>query len=441
MALFDPVNLARQLCALWGNIPLLSSYTAPSVEQLRKVLEIAFSASMETEEGRSLRFGLLLLRHDEIDEKDFRVARFGESRPLSITEIRRLAPATNPSSTFIAVEQADDGPRIWGAVDAGSDWTLFRKGEKSSGIGLPFGLVISVAAPGSISVRLSDSLLVSAAHGQVAHPSANVLKFGPVHDFFRPVLQQLVQEALPDRGESDLDDHFLVSYGGEYLRFLARTLQYVAELGHGGTIAVLREDAGSIRQIAEVKYETTRFEAWGDLVDQLRLIYNEIESGKVLTEAPQVAQSSFQAWREVGHELRRVSQRLVDLSRFLARLTQVDGALLVTDHLRILGFGAVIKDLANAPSTVRSCWNERCDNPFEEKSESYGTRHRSAMALCRQVDCVVFVLSQDGGVKALKSVGEHVLLWPSVSLDPSAWFITAEDIIPELRERYLSRKL
>jgi hypothetical protein len=57
-------------------------------------LEIAFSASMEAEEGRPVRFGLLLLRNDEIDEKGFGVARFRESRLLSVSEIRRLAPAT-----------------------------------------------------------------------------------------------------------------------------------------------------------------------------------------------------------------------------------------------------------------------------------------------------------------------------------------------------------
>lgn len=441
MALFNPVNLAFQLCASWGNIPLLSSYGAPSTDQLAQILETAFSASMETEEGRSVRFGLLLLKNDEINEKDFGIARFAESRLLSVAEIRRLAPATNLSSTFIAIEQSDDGPRIWGTVDAGSEWTHFRRGEESSGIGLPSGLVITASAPGSISIRFSDSLLFSAEHGQVARSSSNILKFGPVHEFFRPVLQQLVREAFPDREELALDEHFLVSYGGEYLRFLARTLQYAEELAHGGTLAVLREDALRIRDLATIKYETVRFEAWKDLVENLRSIFSEIELGKVISAAPQVEQASLQAWREASRERRKVSQRLVDLSRFLARLTQVDGALVITDRLRILGFGAVIKDLSNAPPTVRSCWNERCDTFLEQRSEVYGTRHRSAMGLCREMDCVVFVLSQDGGVRALKSVEDHVLLWPSVSLDPSAWFLTPEDIIPELRERYLSRKL
>lgn len=441
MALFNPVNLALQLCASWGNSPLLKSYTAPSVEQLAKILEVAFLASMETEEGRSMRFGLLLLRNDEIDTKNFGVARFREPRLLSVTEIRRLAPATSLSNTFIAVEQSDDGPRTWGTVDVGSGWALFRRGEESSGIGLPFSLVISVVAPGSINVRFSDSVLFSAERGQVARSSSNVFKLGPIHEFFRPVMQQLLREAFPEREGSKFDDHFLVSYGGEYLRFLARTLQYAEELAHGGTLAVLREDAANIRELAAIKYETTNFEGWSELVQNLRLIYKEIESEKLIADVPQVDQASLQAWRESNRERRKVSQRLVDLSRFLARLTQVDGALLITDRLRILGFGAVIKSLSTAPETVRSCWNERCDTFLEQKSEAFGTRHRSAMGLCREIDCVVFVLSQDGGVKALKSVEGQVLLWPSISLEPPAWFITPEDIIPELRERYLSGKL
>jgi hypothetical protein len=442
MALFHPASFAQQLCALWGITPMLKDHPAPSVEQLVQVFEIAFSASMATEEGRSVRFGLILMKSDEV-EKEFGVARFRETRPLSVTEIRRLAPATKPSSTFIAIECSDDGPRIWGTVDAGSNWTDFIGGESSSGTMLPFNLVITVGAPGSMSIRFSDFLLYNAEHGQVARHSSNVLKFGPIHEFFRPVLRQLVREALPGvEEESDVGDHLLISYGGEYLRFLVRTLRYAEELAHGGTVVILRDEGGArIANHAAIKYETVGLELWKDLVQCLRLTYAEIESTKAIDGPDKIEPESLDAWRAVSRDLREVRQRLIDLSRFLSRLTQVDGALVVTDQFRVLGFGAVIKNLSNVPLVVRSCVNERGDRFVEERSEFYGTRHRSAMTLCREMDSVIFVLSQDGGVKALKFVEGNALLWPSVSLDPSSWFVTPEDVIPELRERYLSRTL
>lgn len=441
MELFNPEILARQICASFGSSSFLKSHAPPNVEQLEQILRTAYLASMESEEGRSVKFGLILLKNDDIVANDFRVARFKEPRNLSIPEIRRLAPATNFSSTFMAIEQSDDGPRIWGAVDAGSEWTLFRRGEVSSGVMLPFILVISAAAPGSISVRFSDLLLFSAERGKVARSSSNVFKFGPIHEFFRPVLQQLVREVFPEKEKIEIDDYLLLSYGGEYLRFLVRTLQSIEEFGHGGTLIVLREDAARLHEMVSVKYETTGFEGWKEIVQSLRFIAREIRLEGVIAGSPQIDQPSFREWKEVSRENARVGQRLVELSRFLAKLTQTDGALLVTDHLRVLGFGAVIKNLSAAPSTVRSCSNEMCDSFKEEKSETYGTRHRSAMGLCRDMDCVVFVLSQDGGVKAFKSVDENVLFWPSITLDPSAWFVTNEDLIPELRKRYLSRKL
>lgn len=124
MAVFDPFGFSRQLCDRWEHIPILKSHHRPVPDQLAKILESAYFASMETEEGRPLKFGLILRASTEADEPGYGVARFRERRPLSSSEICRLAPATDFSSTFIAVESTDSVPVIWGTVDVGSEWSL-----------------------------------------------------------------------------------------------------------------------------------------------------------------------------------------------------------------------------------------------------------------------------------------------------------------------------
>jgi DNA integrity scanning protein DisA with diadenylate cyclase activity len=48
--------------------------------------------------------------------------------------------------------------------------------------------------------------------------------------------------------------------------------------------------------------------------------------------------------------------------------------------------------------------------------ESFGTRHRSAFRFCSSLeDSASFVVSQDGGVKAIKRVGDKVNLWPDIN--------------------------
>lgn len=439
MALFDPCGLAQQLCGRWEHVPMLKSHPRPAPEQLAKVLECAYLASMEPEEGRQLKFGLILRASTETDEPGYGIARFRERRPLSSNEIRRLAPATGLSSTFIAVESTDNEPFIWGTVDVGSEWSLLQSAERTSGATLPSHLVITVSAPGTISLKFSDTLLYSVERGQPAQGSCNVLKVGPVHEFFRPVMHQLLRESFPDRDDLISDKHFFLSYGGEYLRFLARTLRYAEGLGHGGTIIVLRgNDDARVSDFVSIKYPISSCHPWDELVRYVKLIYEEIESSKLIDRKPLVERAPLDNWKSASRECEKLNQQLIDRSRFLARLTQVDGALVLTDRLRVLGFGAVIKDLSETRHTIRVCQDELCRSFDERKREAYGTRHQSAIRLSERLDCLAFVLSQDGGVKALRHEEGEVLLWPSVLLDLTAWFVTAEDLIPQLRERYLT---
>jgi hypothetical protein len=441
MALFDPRTLAHQVCSTWEHFPLLKIHPRPAPDRLAQILECAYLASMESEEGRALKFGLILWPRSEADESEFRIARFTERRPLSTSEIRRLAPATGLSSTFIAVESTDSGPFIWGTVDMGSEWALVQSAEETWGVGLPFLLVITVSAPGTISLKFSDSLLFSVERGQPAQQSCNVLKFGPVHEFFRPVMQMLLKEAFPNRDDVISDTHFFFSYGGEYLRFLARTLKYAEELGHGGTIIVLRGEEGDVGDLLSVKYPISSFQMWDELVRYVRVIYEEIESSKLIDGKPQVERELLDQWRTASRERGKLSHRLIDRSRFLARLTQVDGALVVTERVRVVGFGAIIRDLSETQPSFQFCQDELCRRFVKLKSEAYGTRHRSAIGLCQRLDCLAFVMSQDGGVKALRCQEGEVLLWPSVLLSPTAWFATSVDVIPQLREQYLNREL
>lgn len=432
MALFDPKQLAQRVCAQWGHFQVLSAHSPPPVDHLTRILEAAYLASMETEEGRPLKFGLILRASGEEDESEYAIARFGERRPLSTSEIRRLAPATGLSSTFIAVESSDKEPVIWGTVDVGSQWASFQTAEQTSGIGLPFSLVITVTAPGTISLKFGDSLLYSVEHGQPAQPTSNVLKLGPIHEFFQPVISRLLEEAFPNRPQLIAERFFFFSYGGEYLRFLARTLRYAEELGHGGAIIVLREeDETRIGEHVSIKYSTENCHLWPELVQYVRLICEEIESSKLVSGESGIQRERFDCWRDAARQKEKLSRRLIDRSRFLARLTQVDGALLLTERLKVIGFGCIINELSEMQPTVRSCQDESCRTFTDLRRQSFGTRHRSAIGLCERIDCTAFVLSQDGGVKALRRADEEVLVWPSLMLGPAAWFVTAEDLNPQ----------
>jgi hypothetical protein len=437
MAHLDPSVLAHQLCKLWGQAPQLKVHPCPDHRQLASIIECAYLASLESEEGRPLKFALILWPSNEGTPPGFGIARFRERRPLNVDEIRRLAPATGLATTFIAVEPTEEEPIIWGTVDAGCAWMPSARAERTSGILMYGHLAITVSAPGTMKLSFSDSLLFSAERGQGGNDSCNVLKFGPVHEYLQPVMQSLHREAFPDKSDHPADKW----NDAEYLRFLARVLIYAEEFGHGGTIIVLRDDDyRRVDEYLDVKYALSEsLQLWEDLVRYLRLKLDETECFKLIDGKPEIDGQTFKRWRMASRDGKRAEERLIDRSRFLARLTQVDGALVLTQRLRVLGFGAVIKNLSAAPQSFKKCQDELCRRYVVSKTEAYGTRHKSAMALCRQLDCLVFVLSHDGGVKALRRDGDEVLLWPSVDLGIHAWFVTSADWIPELRPPGLRR--
>jgi hypothetical protein len=442
MAIFDAARFVDGLLAQWPHTPLLKSHDPPVRDQFIETLEAAYLASMESEEGRTLRFGLVLLTTAQVGAKGEKLVRLGHPRPLSVAELRRLAPATNLSGTFIAIELADRKPLIAGLLIMASPWSRLQTGERALGHVLPRNLVVTVAGPGTMSVSFSEILLVRIERGRQAIPSSNVLQHGPVHDHFRPLMVQLVREALPaEVVTEEALPHLTISNGGIYLRILAYMLRAVEDTGHGGTVLIVRDgEAAGTDKYVEMKYNLETLDPWADMVALLRHEFHEIESWKLIAAqepAWDVNFNTLSSWRGALAAGAKTEDRLLDYARFLAGLSQVDGALLLTGRLRALGFGAVIKDLFDAPPVVWSARTEWADEPglVEVRSDEYGTRHRSAMAICAAMDCVAFVVSKDGGVKAFKRTGDKVVLWQSVWLGPQAWSLTVEDLLPQLLDR------
>jgi hypothetical protein len=111
-----------------------------------------------------------------------------------------------------------------------------------------------------------------------------------------------------------------------------------------------------------------------------------------------------------------------DAARFIASLTAVDGAVILTDTLRIIGFGAEVIAPAAGTDTVHVALTAQGDESHPVAFTEFGTRHRSAYRFAAGLEnSVAFVLSQDGGIKAVRQVGPRLLLWPYFKIG----FVTA----------------
>jgi hypothetical protein len=102
-----------------------------------------------------------------------------------------------------------------------------------------------------------------------------------------------------------------------------------------------------------------------------------------------------------------------DAARFIASLTAVDGAVVLTETLRIIGFGAEVTASFTGGDKVHVANTAKPTETKEVRFVEYGTRHRSAFRFVAGMEpSVGFIMSQDGGVRAVRQVGSKLVMWP-----------------------------
>ena len=105
-----PDDLAAQVIERWEHFVAHHDSPAPvlpSPADLRHILATAFFASLEREEGRSLRFVLCCAPGIEVLRDGFGeavpVVPLSPTRPISVEALRALAPAVSPDNAAILV--------------------------------------------------------------------------------------------------------------------------------------------------------------------------------------------------------------------------------------------------------------------------------------------------------------------------------------------------
>ena len=107
---------------------------------------------------------------------------------------------------------------------------------------------------------------------------------------------------------------------------------------------------------------------------------------------------------------------LLELSGLISGLSQVDGAVVLTDTLDIVGFGAEIG--GELPPVQRVAHAQDLLGASREwvRADRVGTRHRSAYRLCQAVpEALVLVVSQDGGLRVMRWLNDAVTYWAQVA--------------------------
>lgn len=444
-----PLELLGFVDRAWKTYEFQQNFTpAPPPDGcIASVLEAAYHASFMSEEGRPTRVNLIFASPREYFTRLADVASFPPGlaflkleppRALTTAEIRRLSPALDPRTTAVTCSWSTSeshAVKITGTVTWGSSGYRMNYSTQPYGGGPPANVIVSIVGPGALVVRIGDYDIASLRDGRVSSRSGTEPP---------PASHQI---AALRRAVVDRQGHSRIDEGNEYLRraynAAARRLRWVVrEEGHGGCILLVPEEFSADRLASAValkyaaqspddripdrtfrRYRLLGHEpeehilssqvwstraTWGALVDHVVEWQRYYELWDQLDADPdgwrEVLRQSFLARDRAEH----ADARLDDTLSFLGRLTAVDGAVVITDRFRLVGFGAEVR-VSDVPiDHVYLGGNER---PRRVAFEEFGTRHRSAFRLCFALpEASAIVVSQDGHARWVKRKRDRVFV-------------------------------
>jgi hypothetical protein len=332
--------------------------------QLAGFIEAAFWASLRTNEGRPTQFSAMLVsRH-----RHPAAIAFAEAIPFEEEQIAKLAPALPPGGTLV-VCMAGGGFDIWG-FGRSRQMDMWR-------------VSLDVSEPGVIRVGAGPYQPFAVLDGRL-DPIISATRIRLPH-----YLQGKLKKSSPT---NDIIETQAVWHESIALGDLARVI--LAE-DHGGTLLIVPDDSG----------------VWQASLDPFayRLATPDTTIHDGIRQQLRTTQARAQAMAEVSKldisdETKTLLMKslpapqwdLADIVRPTASLAAVDGAVVVTHDLRVLGFGAKIA--AGNVTTVSiflplQGGQDIVPTPVEACG---GTRHQSAARFVNaNRDAVAVVISQD----------------------------------------------
>lgn len=334
----------------------------PDARELRLLIEIAFFASMNEEEGRRLAFTIAWTSGASADRAVFEIARPVQATPKNVA---KLAPATSREATALAVRRAGDGLVVW---------ALLQQNEAQE---QP--LTIRALGPGVLRVELAGI-------PRALYTRGEILLLGGAHEVKSSARRLTAAFACWRR---DADATTLIDARAAIVtRIAARALEH----GHGGMILIVPADALEPAGV-RVHYSV------GAGADVLAQRYAELVASVPAEERlARIAASRARTADGHVHVRDQAQLRADDAVDFVARLTAIDNALLLDTDLRVRGFGVQVIE-ADAPQQSFAHVSPYSDDVhIDDLSTFKGTRHPAGVIFClRQPgEAAAIIASQDG---------------------------------------------
>lgn len=432
-----PKDLVFELLALWrlGSPEGESGGTGykrlPNFDVLEELVSTCYQVSQMQEEARGLRFRIMLCEPEDIggdwrsESQGLFTLVFSKPRPYNEYELLKLGPSTDYNNSLIGIRNTTSGGlQIWGLIHSGSKWMHLIHGGSKQATPLPAALGINVVGSGRLIVCRGQAILAQLSGGNITSPAMNVFQSAWVAERFGRVRDELAllheQNRSHKKAEwAQIDSSFVPAL---YLQFFKHVISTMRRSGHGGTIisfpAGMEELAAHDNPFIDLKY---RFAEDGGR-NQLRKVVLQIMEVLAKNCGRLYGPDYKAGWQDYvslqTEELAQLDERIFKFARFIARLTGVDGAVVTTEGLELIGFGGIIQGTMEMGGSVALALDPEAVRREVELIESVGTRHRSLYYLCYKLqDVLGIIVSQDAKARVVTWSRDMVTCWDVIPID------------------------
>lgn len=405
-----PRDLLGGIQERWNAVPARQGFELPEEPILLELLETCYHASLRTDERRPVHCAVAYAPVAQVP--DGALLRFEHSLVMTDDQLVRLAPVADIRRTLIGCDQRDGSLHIWGLFEHGHAWVQYSAGDPPDApVGVvdlpPDCLTITINEPGALTISRGRRGLVRLREGRVILPKENPLRDEnePLGRFFLQLIDGLGPALRPrippdtvgeSGGRRSLMDVYTTS--------VAAILDRIRSRRHGGSLVITRTKLDEPHAL--ITYTVAEHEGLAEAI----VTYHEALSHLAQLPAIPSDRASESEQRRSETTLRLASRRLIRGLNQISLLAAVDGAVLLDDHLRIQGFGVRFPVLLPPGSTVVDAVSG-----LAYACDQWGLRHQSVFSLCQRYEQAVgLIVSQDGEVKAVKSVGGRLHLWDGV---------------------------
>jgi hypothetical protein len=336
---------------------------------------------------------------------------FDRRRAATPDELRQVAPAAPFETSLIGAFAYDGKLRIWGLAHSGPAWLAPTWGGRSVVPNWTYDPIVHVTGPGLLAVRCAGKLIGALEQGALVEATTDVFESGWLPALFAREREEVRSEhaALQAHAPSPTAvEPALVGRVGQQM--LRRVLQLVLGARHGGLILIADLPAGAAPDTLAGLSLKYRFADAEPARRYRTLLFRILDRLAAATTNPSVDWPDFA--RDTSPDLEKLEGAVFEMSRLIASLTAIDGAVVLDKRLALLGFGVEVSSELPAPPRIWRALDTEGHHREVNAVEDVGTRHRAAYRFAQQQPGgLAIVVSHDGGVSFVANRDGEVVFW------------------------------